>query len=215
MKKNLVSIFNSILMIATAAVLVSSGTWAFFSDTEMSPSYLAASASLDLKISDDNEGGGRGKDGVSDTWVMNNAMPGVTVVSGSIEFRNAGTIDANHLEIGVNNSVLDPPGPESDSEEGTTDMDKVVQITKMEYTAPDLSIVNCLTLLTDANSNGFIDLDDLKTQKIDNLLPPTKSLFTTSSLDMSLKFHESADSDYQGDSLYSEFAFTLNQDASQ
>ena len=214
MKKPIVSILNSILVIATAAILVGSGTWAFFSDTEKSPIYSAVSARLDLKISDDNEGGGRGRDGVTDTWVMDNALPGVTT-SGSMEFRNAGTIDADHLEIGVSNNVIDPPGPESDTEEGTTDMDKVVQITKMDYTAPDFSVVNCLTLLTDANGNGFIDLDDLEAQGLDNLRPPLRSNLVTSSLDMSLKFHESADNDYQGDSLFSEFAFTLNQDTSQ
>ena len=213
MKKQIVSILNSILVITTTALLVGSGTWAFFSDIENSPGYSAASANLDLKISDPDENGG-GRDGVHDTWVMANALPGASTTSGSIWFRNAGTIDADHLEIDVTNKVIDPPGPESDTEEGTTDMDTVVQITKMEYVL-DSTVINCLALLPDANGNGFIDLDDLEVQGIDNLPPPLKSNFLSSRLDMDLKFHESADNDYQGDKLYSEFAFTLNQDASQ
>jgi len=213
MKKHIVSILNSILVISVAAILIGSGTWAFFSDVESSPSYSAKSGTLDLKISDPDEDGG-GRDGVHDTWVMANAIPGVTTTSGSIWFRNAGTIDADHLEITVTNQVIDPEGPESDTEEGTTDMDKVVQITNMEYIS-DSTTQNLLALLTDSNGNGFIDLDDLESLGIDNLAPPLKSNFLSSRLDMSLKFHESADNDYQGDSLYSELAFTLNQDASQ
>lgn len=213
MKKSFVSILNSILVIAVAAILIGAGTWAYFSDSEKSPNYSIASGKLDLKISDPDENGG-GRDGVHDTWVMPNGMPGVSTVSSSVWFRNAGSIDADHLEVAVANQTIDPPGPESDTEEGTTDMDKVIQITKMEYVT-DSTVVNCLGLLSDSNGNGFIDLDDLEAQGIDNLRPPLKSNFVSTRLDMDLKFHESADNDYQGDSLKSTFAFTLNQDASQ
>lgn len=213
MNKSIASILNSIMVIAITALLVQAGTWAFFTDNEKSQSYSAATVRLDLKVADADEDGG-GLDGVHNTWVMSNALPGLSTVAASVWFRNAGTVKADHLEIGVNNQVVDPPGPESDSEESTTDMDKAVQITEMNYVT-DTSTVNCLSLLSDSNANGYKDLDDLEAQGLDNLEPPLKSNVLSSHLDMSLKFHEGADNDYQGDTLYSEFAFTLNQDASQ
>lgn len=214
MKKSMASVLlNSIFLISVSTILIGTGTWAFFKDNEKSPNYSAATVQLDLKVSDADENGG-GHDGVQNTWVMSNALPGLSTVAASVWFRNAGTVKADHLEIGVNNQVIDPPGPESDSEEDTTDMDKVVQIMEMNYIT-NANTFNCLSLLADSNANGYKDLDDLEAQGLDNLEPPLKSNSMSSHLDMSLRFHESADNDYQGDTLYSEFVFTLNQDDSQ
>jgi len=206
----------SVLAIILALGLAGTGALAYFSDTETSMGNTYTAGTFDLKVADPNQDGA-GYDGVSQTWVMSNMIPGTSTVSSKVWFRNAGSIPANHLEIAVSNTVIDGPGPESDTEEGTTDMARVIEITSMKYTPPAGTgpVIDCLAWLTDKNGNGIKDLDDLQELGIDSLPPPKISPFITTELEITLKFHSSADNDYQGDTFISTFTFTLNQDSSQ
>jgi predicted ribosomally synthesized peptide with SipW-like signal peptide len=201
-------LLNSLLIIAMAACLAGA-TYAHFSDTEVSTGNTFASGTLDLKIKDQDEN--NYKDGVSETWTMSDMKPGDSV-SGWVRLRNDGSITADHLEINVTNTMIDPDGPESDSEENTVDMDWEMILVKMDYEYRT-TVKNLLDDLDDANKNGYKDLDDLETLGIDNLLAPT--YHTTRTFNITLQFNPDADNDFQGDTLISTFNFTLNQHESQ
>jgi len=200
-------ILTAIVLIGIVAMLAGAGTFAYFSDTETSTGNTFTAGTLDLKIRNGDESWG---DGVTSTWTMSNMKPGDTC-TGFLGLRNEGTVSADHLEITCSSIVTDPAGPESDTEEGTTDMDEAMEITHMLY-YDDTWSVDLLALLIDHNGNGIKDLDDFETQGFDDLPPPNGATW----FEMDLRFHPTlADNDYQGDTLTTTITFTLNQHSSQ
>jgi predicted ribosomally synthesized peptide with SipW-like signal peptide len=203
----------SMLAIFLVIGLVGTGTFAWFQDTETSTgnTFTASTDCPDLKLRDPDQpspGGSGWYDGVTATWTMSNMLPGDST-SGWILFTNFGD-PASQLWINVSNETIDePPQAESDTEKGsTTDMDLVMEITFMEYR--NGGVTNCSDLITDLNGNEFKDLDDLENMNGGQgitVSPPFNGGLAM--LEMTFKFHESADNDYQGDTLNSTFTFTL------
>ena len=200
------------MLIVAVASLVSGGTVAQFlnAETWIGNTFTASTDCPDLKIRDPDEpppGELGWYDGVTATWTMSNMLPG-DFTSGWVWFRNFGD-PASELWIAASNETIDePPQAESDTEKGTTtDMDWVMEITFMEYC--NGGCVDCLGLITDSNGNGFIDLDDLENMNGGQGISVTPPNGGVTTLDMTVKFHESADNDYQGDTLESTFTFTL------
>ena len=207
-------ILLSIMAIGLIAMLAGTGIYALFNDTETSTGNTFTAGTLDLKVNDHDEP--TYGDGVSATWTLSNMKPGDTVGPRSVNLMNFGTVEGDHLEIRCTNQVDDPPGPESDTEELTTDMDKAMEIIGLTY---DMN--NLLSTLTDLNGNGIIDLDDFENwnsgEGFDNLTPiPAANQVSFTTFTMQLLFHPTlADNDYQGDILTTTITFTLNQDSSQ
>jgi len=205
--------------LATALVigLVVAGTWAYFSDTETSSGNTFAAGTLDLKISDDNQGYG---DGVTLTWVMDNMIPGVTTATSTISLQNSGSLAGDHVEIAFSHTIDETTNPvESDTNPDSSpgDLARWVEITSIMYNG-----VNLMTTLIDANSNGFLDLEDVTLPAnaaeggpLDNLLAPLPNNVGSIAFAMSLAFRAEATNDIQGDILTTTVAFTLNQEASQ
>jgi len=206
-------ILTAIFVVGLVATMAGAGIYAYFTDTETSTGNTFTAGTLDLKVGDWNEDYG---DGVTATWTLSSMKPGDTIGPYSVFLRNFGSIEADHIEIKCSNTVTDPPGPESDTEEGTTDMDKAVEITMLAYNG-----TNLLDILTDFNDNGIKDLDDFENwnagQGFDNITPvPAANQGTTRTFTMALRFHPTlADNDYQGDILTTTVTFTLNQHSSQ
>jgi len=80
--------------------------------------------------------------------------------------------------------------------------------------------VDFKALYTDANGNGFFDLEDVTLSPytdvegpLDNLLAPIGA--GTGTFTMALRFNAGATNDIQGDILTTTVTFTLNQDSSQ
>jgi len=189
-------------------------TFAYFSDIETSTGNTFTAGTLDLKVSDSDET--TFKDGVTATWTVSDIKPGDTLGPHSVWLRNFGTVEGDHVEIKCINVVTDPPGPESDTEESTTDMDKAMKIIYLGYNG-----TNLLSILTDLNSNGIIDLDDFENwnggEGFDNITPvPAANQAYQTTLTMELQFDPIlGDNDYQGDTLTVTILFTLNQHSSQ
>lgn len=196
----------SLFAIGMVCISAGAGTFSYLSDVETSEANTFTAGTLDLKIKDQDEfyyG-----DGVTATWTMSNMKPGDSV-NGWVRLRKDGSIKADKLDIDVVNTVIDPEGPESDSEEGTTDLDKEMVIIEMKYySKPGIAEINCLELLEDKNKNGYVDLDDLETQGIDGLKAPTHT--TTKDLNMTLQFDPFAGNYFQGDILNLTMTFTLH-----
>lgn len=161
---------------------------------------------LNLTIKDPDEDYG---EGVTATWTMSNMMPGDSV-SGWVKFLNKGDTEASNLTINCTSVTIDPPGPESDTEEGTTDLDKQMIITEMIYYYQSTEQIDCLSLLPDLNENGNKDLDDLEAQTID-LPAPGMTDASATTLTMTIQFSQEAGNEYQGDILNTTFKFTLIQ----
>ena len=188
-------ILLSVASIAAAAALVIGATFAFFSDEETSSDNVFASGTLDLKLSDDTPE--TDQDGVSASFGGTDLAPGDSV-SGQLRLKNAGTVNGDHAEIAVVNTNSDLTNP----------LDEVLEITTLDY---DSSSV--LGQLSDNNSNGWIDLDDLEALGLDNL--SLTDLNTNHPLDLTVQFRSDAGNDYQGDNVDSDWTITLNQDSSQ
>lgn len=210
MKKFLLSMLAIFLVIGLAGT----GAFAWFQDTETSSGNTFIAGTFDLKVSDWNEGLG---DGVSYTWTMSNMQPGVTTVGPfDVVLQNSGSIAADHVEISFSHSINDLPDVESDTNKNSTpgEMARWIEITSCTYTG-----VNFMATLTNANGNGFLDLEDVTLSAnavaLDNLPPPPPNSGGTRTFSMALKFNSGATNDIQGDTLTTTVTFTLNQDSSQ
>lgn len=90
MRKILVAVLSVLLV----AALAGAGTFAYFSDEEVSSANTFTAGTLDLKLSND---GTSFTDGVTGTWVSpNNWAPGETV-NGIVHCTNDGSIDSRHI----------------------------------------------------------------------------------------------------------------------
>jgi predicted ribosomally synthesized peptide with SipW-like signal peptide len=212
------------------AVMVGGATFAYFSDVEISSSNAFKTKYLDMKISDGNDDEG---DGVSGDLNLSNMKPGDETPSILVAglHKDEESIDIDHLEITTDYIIMDPPGPESDTQENThpDDMAKEMIITQMNYY--DSWKVDLLTddgydngygvspgetgpKVDDVDGDGKISLYDLKYSQggngVDNL-----TVLNTTWLRMRIKFDEDADSRFQGDTLIASIIFTFNQDSSQ
>lgn len=177
-------------LISTFAIGV---TRAYFNNQGTSSGNTFSAGTLDLKLSDINE---IDQDSVTASWSGSNMVPGGTAVSGTIQFKNSGTIAGNHLEIAATNNCI------------PVDMDKYLEIISLSYGGEDI-----LGSLTYDNGNSWKDLDELEAQGLDNLL--LQDLGVNHSFEMSVRLHPDTGNDYQGKSCTSVFTFTLNQNASQ
>ena len=206
-----------VLVIVLALGMIGSA-FAYFSDTETSSGNIFTAGTLILKLSDKNEGFG---DGVTATWTMANMQPGVTSVGPlSVNLQNSGNVAGNHVEISFSHEIDESTNPvESDSNPNSEpgDIARWLQIITMTYDTIDF-----LDGYTDANHNGFFDLEDLtmspyadEAGPLDNLPTPPPNNGGTTSLTMKLKFNAGATNDIQGDILTTTVTFTLNQVASQ
>lgn len=210
-------------ILATLTALLA-GTYAFFSDTEASVGNSAQADTMDLSISDRDEGFLQGN---TATWVMANMVPGQSTVAESTILRNDGSVTADHVEIAFTHEIDDgDPSLESDTNPNSNpeDLARWMRVDFLKYDGRLYNLSPVGGSFSDSNGNGFIDLDDLADPvnegALDNLRPPrpnfgNPNLGSTESLDMALSFHPNATNDIQGDTLITSVHFTLNQDPSQ
>ena len=215
MRKKLLLLTVALFLVAGMA---GAGTFAYFTDTEASTGNTFTAGTMDLKVGDADQGFG---DGVSATWTMSNMQPGVTTVGPlSVNLQNSGTIAADHVEISFSHSIDEATNPvESDTDPNSTpgEMARWIEITLMTYNGTDF-----VDGYTDANGNGWFDLEDVTLSPytdvgdpLDALPAPGPNGAGIRSLTMALKFRTEAPNDIQGDILTTTVTFTLNQDASQ
>ena len=78
------------------AAIAGIGSWAYFSDTEMSTGNTVTAGTLDLKVD--------GQDVVSQKFTVENVYPGYSN-SSTIAVKNDGTIDGQHLKLAFRNMI--------------------------------------------------------------------------------------------------------------
>lgn len=196
-------ILLSLALIGAAAALVIGATFAFFSDQGTSNDNIFSSGTLDLKLSDDTPE--TDQDNVTASFGGSNLAPGQCIpsatTSAQLRAKNSGTINGDHIEITVVNTVTDV-GTDSTP----LDMDAFLRLDLFDYDGNPIS-------QADTNGNGIFDLDDLEANGVDNL--PLTDTATDHNIDLRVCFDSSAGNALQGDSVDSDWTVTLNQDASQ
>lgn len=192
------------LSILTALSLMTGATFAYFSDSGISTGNTFSSGTLDLQLSNSGESF---TDNVTATFGGTNMAPGGSEVLGTLHLKNNGTIDANHEDIAFSNSLtqaLSLPGSDS-----THPMDQFLQVTTLTFDGTDYLNVGTTGHLTDHNSNGFLDMDDLETQGLSNLAGIAAG--GTKNLVLGVALHTSTPNDIQGDSVTTTVNVTLTQ----
>jgi predicted ribosomally synthesized peptide with SipW-like signal peptide len=185
---------TSLLTVAIATGVGAYGTFAYFNDTGESTDNLFTSGTVDVKLDD--------RDNVDAIVSAGNFAPG-DEVSGALAVTNDGTIssydDQDHtvkLDVAANVTQTDADGQ-------STDMASYLQLTTLDYGGEDQ-----LANVSDANGNGYKDVADLDGSPLSGLDDPGSA---GKNFDLSVKFHEDAGNDLQGDEVDVDFTFTLEQ----
>ena len=187
----------TVSLVAAGSVVVI-GTRAYFSEEGEVKGNVFSTGTLALKLD--------GAEEATAVWNIAAGAPGDSV-SGTVNIKNAGTIKADHIEVTAVNAVTEATsGPGTTS---TTPLATVLEITVLTYDG-----VSVLSQVTDANSNGIKDLDDLEKVELDNLA--LTDLDVEHPLAMTVRFNPILTiGEHQGDSAATTLTVTLNQDASQ
>ena len=216
-------VLGGVAAVGAAGTGAGVGTWAYFQDTERSTGNTIDAGTLDLKVSDSDEGFG---DGVSGTWTISNAEPGDSVLADAT-LQNAGSLEADHVEFSVSVYETESDGPNGNDEGDTSPnsadgMAEQFEVTNMTYDGSDV-----LNDLSDANGNGIVDIDDLASGNdaaLDDLTPPPSANGGTESLTLGFRWaHDDefdnsvsgVNNDYQGDEMDITVTMALHQDGSQ
>jgi predicted ribosomally synthesized peptide with SipW-like signal peptide len=181
--------------------VVSTATFANFNDSESSSKNKLAAGTFDLRTN--------GVNSVTATLININVKPNNAVNGSTIQLSNAGLINGATLNISFSYIESD-----NASQNGTPNMTAdqvaaVLQVTVLSY-----DTINLLALpLTDTNSNGYIDVQDLinaintaKMSLLSGLNAGATKLFNISVL-----LRDGISNDFQGDGINITMTFTLNQ----
>jgi len=170
------------------------GTWAYFNDVETSSQNVLAAGTLDLKTDD--------VDGVSQTLIASNIMPGDTVGPETIILKNSGTLAGSSLDMSFSYIESDTsPNPIDMSADNTA---SIIEITTLDYDSSSL-----LSAVSDNNSNGYPDVYDLSSANITGLAGIGAS--STKDFTIAVKLRADADKSYQSDGINITMNFILNQ----
>ena len=216
---------TSAIILGLTLLILGSGTYAIFHDTETSQGNYIEAGTLDLILTD-------GPENPNAQWIIENAYPGNGYTSGTLRIHNNGSIEADHVEIGFSACYVDEPYVESDTNEsGIGNWTKEIKVDSLTYkiyiggsVSKQVNIVTSQTYhITDIDGDGKITLYDLLNQVIDNL-PSPKALDGNApnysdyaELQMVLSVIDTGrpQNDWQGDTLYITVHVALAQDSSQ
>lgn len=216
-------LLGGIAVTGVATASAGAGTWAYFEDTESSAGNTIDAGTLDLTVSDDDEGFG---DGVSGTWTVSNAVPGDSVMA-DLTLRNEGSVSADHVEIDFAVDETEADGPTGTNEADTAPSSADGMVEQFEVTLFTYNGTNVLGNLSDTNGNGIVDIGDLVSGNdaaLDGLTSLPADGGGTEAMTMQFRWaHDSefdnsvsgVNNDFQGDEFDLTVTFALHQDASQ
>jgi spore coat-associated protein N len=185
-------ILVSMAIIGVSAAALGAGTFALFTDPGNSSSNLFTASVLDLKLD--------GVQNVESTIKATSFMPG-DQTSGSLALSHVGNLQVGQADLDVAFDLV-----LTDKDGQTTDMAKFLNVTELKYGTVDL-LAACYT---DANGNGWVDLDDLdKKACVDRAIPSGETF------SMKVVFHTTAGNELQGDRVDMTMRFLLAQPAAE
>lgn len=200
---------KKILGLTIAAILVmglvAGGTWAYFNDQEQSTGNILSAGTLDLTTND--------ADGVSGSFTLTNMKPGDNVPTGgvaTIALKNVGSIAADHLDIDIALANSDgTPTAEFLADLTADEFAAGVTITDLHWGTTDL-----LDSLTDSNSNGRKDLNDLEVAA-STLLKGLTAPTTGTNFTIRVQLDSAVDNTFQADGVDVTVTFAIFQSATE
>ncbi len=191
---------RKILGLTVAAVLVmglvGGGTWAYFSDTESVTTNILSAGTIDLS-----------SDVATAELTAANFAPGDVLGTGNITLTNDGSLDANVLNITVTfveNDNAYSTGNATDMTANETAA--MLQVTTLTYGGTDILAAN----VSDDNSNGWKDLDDVANADLSSLAGINASASKDFIITIQARGSEMTNS-YQNDGVDVTFTFELTQ----
>ena len=189
--KKMLGLTIAFMLLASMAGI---GTWAYFSDVETSTGNVLTAGTLDLKTDD--------VDGVTQTLLASNMAPGDTVSSQTITLKNSGSVAGSTLDLAF--SYVENDGSPNPTDMNANDTAAKIEVTVLNYGGSSL-----LGSVSDNNTNGYRDIEDLKNADLSGLSGIDASATKDFEIDVFLKTETG--NDYQADGVIITMAFTLNQ----
>jgi len=177
-----------------AVGMIGVATFAYFSDTETSAGNQLTAGTLDLKT--DNA------DGVSETLYATNLAPGDTVGPSTIQLKNSGSVDGSTLDIEF--SYVESDGSRNSVDKSANDTAAMMEVTTLSYGGSSL-----LSSVSDANVNGYKDIEDLKNEDLSGQSGINAS--ATENFEIAVQLRSETGNDFQADGITLTMTFTLNQ----
>jgi len=177
-----------------AVGMIGVGTLAYFTDTETSVGNQLTAGTLDLKT--DNA------DGVSETLYATNMAPGDTVGPSTIQLKNSGSVDGSTLDIEF--SYVESDGSHNSVDKSANDTAAMMEVTTLSYGGSSL-----LSTVSDANVNGYKDIEDLKNEDLSGQSGINASV--TENFEIAVQLRSETGDDFQADGITLTITFTLNQ----
>ena len=191
MFKKVVGLTIAVLLVTG---MISIGTWAFFSDSQTVTNNVMAAGTLDLKT--DNA------DGMSHTLYATDMQPGETIGPDYIVLKNSGSLDGSSLDMSFSYYENDSsPNPVNMTANQTA---AVIEVIELKYGG-----VSILGNVTDTNSNGYRDIQDLANTDLTGL----SGIAASSSKDFEIIIRPRSDASkqFQADGITITMNFTLHQ----
>jgi len=177
-----------------AVGMIGVATFAYFSDTETSADNQLTAGTLDLKTDD--------ADGVSETLYATNLAPGDTVGPSTIQLKNSGSVDGSTLDIEF--SYVESDGSRNSVDKSANDTAAMMEVTTLSYGGSSL-----LSSVSDANVNGYKDIEDLKNEDLSGQSGINASV--TKNFEIAVQLRSETGDDFQADGITLTMTFTLNQ----
>lgn len=211
----------AILVIGVASTALGAVTWAQFSDDDASEGNAVEAGTLNITLDR--------ADSQTGAFSLTNAKPG-NATSHEFALRNAGSLSADHVEVGLSFSESDPRAEPSDpdlnAELSANETASFVRVTTLEYRNESGAVIeDALASVSDANgnNNGIKDLEDVRNQagSLDDLPAPQRNAGNQTSLVIGVAIADDSgdftgtDEDIMADGIDVKLTFTLNQDAGQ
>jgi len=184
------------ILLSLMAILLVSGMMgvAYASFDTVNPQNNSSANKVDLQLKDQDDGWG---DPVLATWVVTNMAPGEECDFVDDEsFVGLWSDFPGKVEISCNYTV------DGKSDSHADDMAKYMVITSFVYNNEEWQV-------QDVDGDGRVTFYDLTQSPLTNLPSPRKGDDEGTRFEMSVKFHEDAGNEFQGDTFNLTMIFTL------
>lgn len=176
----------SLFSIVVALALITTGTYAYFSNSATSTNNVFASGNLDLKLAN---GSGAFADTVTASFGGSALSPNSCLAVATLNLKNTGSVAGNHIDITATNT--------------NAAFAAFLHLKTLTLDGSDVTIA-------DSNSNGFKDLQDLAVSGVVN--KPFVD-FVAHPLTMEVCLDASAGNAQQGQTNTLDFSILLDQGA--
>jgi len=170
------------------------GTWAYFADVETTSANVLAAGTLDLKTDD--------VDGVSQTLLATNMEPGDIVGPETIILKNTGSIAGSNLDLTF--LYIESDSSPNPADMSANDTAAIVELITLNYDGSSL-----LSSVSDNNTNGYKDVDDLKNTDLSG--QSGIAALATKNFEIAVQVRNDVSKNFQADGIVLTMTFTLNQ----